>query len=678
MELTTELWRVPLEPNGDGDVGPSLLAGTSDLVIVGTAGEPEVMDRRTGARLATVPWPWLQLPPDGRWAAPIQTFVDGDALVTVDLATGAVRDRVPIEPLGGVRGRVDVTALPRDDRVLAAGTEVRRVGPGGATRWSVTRDGDAWPEAVDRDGDVLVVRDWSQVDVHDLATGERRWSVPVSSHGRSSSLLHDGRVYVIASATVRAHHAVTGDELWETLELPQSADLLGVVGGVLYATVAGPAQEVARYDVATGERLRGVPLPAASVARGAATAEVLLVDGVLVVREGPMVVGRGLDGRERWRVPGRSMAARGTGHVDVLDGDRLVTVEASFGGIVEETTLELPPAGGTAWTTLTTSGGSVALSDGRILALASGEQLADLAPDDHGWTQPLAVAGGYVYPDPETWQLRAVDPYGGTRWEAPGDRLRGSLPAVVGDGLLVVGADGESGPELAVLDPATGARFDDVVATAGVDDVQLSDGRWVVGSSRHRGPDAGELVVLERDGDELVEAWRADGPRGWPAVWDAELLLERTATAVLRRRLDDGSELAPIRLPTVATVAAFAGDGFVFATPDDRLLGTDPRSGELRWELAPGGVLTQALAVAGDVAYVGTRDGRVHLVRVGDGRLLDTVRVGHAPVSRVAVAHGMLLAAVGDEVVAFGPPPGRLRVPELPPRQLGEVDVPVP
>lgn len=648
-DLDRELWR-----HVDDDVGDGwrpmvrLLAVTGDVATLRSRRGARLVDTRSGAHLGKLP-PFVPVP-DPRIDGGVDvladdgvTVVDVDELVTIDVQTSAVIERAPLDRPAG-DGLHAPIPLSGGDLLLAGSEELRRVSPDGATVWSVPAT---------------------------AATG----SVPI---------VDGDDVHVIDGDAVASYDLADGTERWATMPTVSPEDLLGVNDRELVA-IASDHTVLLRFDTATGDVVSEVRMPGLSPASIDASTLRLAGDTV-VVSSRQEIRGFARNGTLLWRTPGTTMAVSpGTGDVIVSvvlpahDGRTTIlrTVDAATGSIVNEVTPELPPTPPPR-RDVQLAAGALALPDGRIVALATGEPLGEYAGT---WGYVETIGGRFASQD-AYGVAQIVDPYGQASWgQARDDRVRSRVVGAVGDALAVTGLrrpvtlelDTPRDGEWWLADPATGNRLGEsyegpLIHITGSD-----------GSGRVVGPDATRehVLALRREGNELVETWRAPSLGGAPRIWDGRVLQRRT-TSVAWRRLDDPSATGRIDLSHVPVTMAYGSDMIVLATSTGGVYGLDPDGEAVRWEKTVPGGIAPMLTVAGDVVYIGTSDGRVELRDIHSGELHETVRAGTSAIRQIVVAYGLMVVATTDELVTFGPTGDDLDVPTLPPRQLGDVDVPVP
>lgn len=131
------------------------------------------------------------------------------------------------------------------------------------------------------------------------------------------------------------------------------------------------------------------------------------------------------------------------------------------------------------------------------------------------------------------------------------------------------------------------------------------------------------------------------------------------STAPATARADEAE--ANIGQGTVRGMWEFQGSrpcvvgGRLFLTQGDQLVAMDPATGRELWSRALSGVLAEhgghlasPPSAAGSKLYLGTVTGDVVVVSQEDGRVLDTIRVGHAARFQPAVVGGRLYLGTAD------------------------------
>ncbi len=603
------LWRRPVELGGATGEPPSVRLPSTGVVVDGQVPSGTV-----------------------RWSADVAPsshgtvlLVDGDDVVVADAATAAVVGRVPLagdgswQPVGQALGWVAGAAvLASPEGVLGAveaDGRVRWIGDA-SWAWDGTGDGSDWlvvtvaGTAVDRavvvDGrDGSVARDLGPAGaVHAAAVhgdtvvwvdpfGGRDLGLgqPVEVHGLR--LDGSGRVWAVTDLP-----PTTG-------ELPAVTTTAVDDGVVVHYWSAGQSTTAVWLDPRTGARLGEVVVAGSGTTEDGWPVVAVTTDGIAhvsPVRRELRFVDRG--GRVRWSEPARA-------------GEGVVAAGADL--LVRTPYWRTPLVGDD------TPRGSLLQTRVRLVDATTGAPRWDVVRDDVGPRRLVAVLAGHV----GVSDVAVPVPLGDQVWLELGTGRRSA-----GAGLLareLDGADKALAGAMLLGRVRVGPSVRPVVA--------LQDGRLL-------GVDPTDVVPT------LAELL-SPGGSGWPP---ATVLDERTAvqvgaasvTATVAGRLAWRSSTPVVLDPDTAVLT----EGLVVVAGRDGVLRAwDRDHGAPAW-LHDRDTVT-AVTAGGDELVVGTFDGRV-LVLDDDGRVLQDVRAGRAPVDDVAVVDGQVVVTTGADVVGLG------------------------
>jgi outer membrane protein assembly factor BamB len=133
---------------------------------------------------------------------------------------------------------------------------------GSSTSGPMVRGDVVTPTVDDGSAPGLIFTGGSQLTAWDTATGDERWSVPVS--GSSNLVLLDGRLYQSTDIGLRALDATSGALLWQKRVLvPTGTSHLPTVvtdGRAVFLLESAPAPRLVAFDPTDGSRMWASPL----------------------------------------------------------------------------------------------------------------------------------------------------------------------------------------------------------------------------------------------------------------------------------------------------------------------------------------------------------------------------------------------------------------------------------
>lgn len=652
--------------------------------------------------------------------APTGVVVDDDGVLTGhDPATGAVRWSRPTGPAT----LPPLTVGP--SVVRATATTFEAVDPEtGAVRWRIPFASERGrPTAATTDPGGFIAH-WGNAIVALSPDGEERWRILTYAYFDAS--LWDvvtvptapGRIFLLLTrpagldpsvndgvrASVAAFDLTTGRVRWDArLPGPAPVPPLGRLVA-LRDRIVVTGERSWTIDARTGDFAR-VPR-AAAFGRDA----VALADDVLQVdTDGRLVRVDPGSGRPRWRTrlgPSAEVLAVGEAGVlarvaeaaDASGPGRLVLVDPRDGSV--RRALEALVSGPSP-SVATAASGTVVGSDGRVIAVDAGGEIAwdvaaarpatsDLVVGEHVY---LATGGGVAALDPADGRTRWVhevgqarhgpdSPYnegtpvlapepvgvvvtptttgivaldarlGVRRWDRTGDAPVPTGPLTVsGDTVFLPVAD-----ELHGYDVATGRRSFAAVADAPRGPI-AAVGEVLVAAARPA-PDSDDRVdgpTLAVRRSDRTAVWRADTASCTPPAGVGGTVVVVGRDAVTAVDATDGRPRWAVPTPRSPCLAPAVGDGTVVVVSGPRTVtGIDLVGGEVRWRARLPGAAAAAPTLAGPTVLVPVLTGAVQALDLGDGGRRWRADLPGVPASSVAVHDGGIIVRLRDgTVVAY-------------------------
>ena len=213
-------------------------------------------------------------------------------------------------------------------------------------------------------------------------------------------------------------------------------------------------------------------------------------------------------------------------------------------------------------------------------------------------TSPV-IAAGVVYIASLDGHLYAIDQESGReKWNFKSRMPIASSPAVAGGTLYFVSSAGS----LAALDVATGTP------------------KWVFAIEYERKFEAKNLHGLPSAAQTIPDAW--DVFTSSPAVADGKVYfgsgdahVYAIDAATGRRKWDYPTSKSWV----IGTPAVRDGVVYVGTSDSSRFMALDAKSGRLRFNFKAGSYIFSSAALAGDMAYVGSHNGRLYAVDAKTG-----------------------------------------------------------
>lgn len=683
-DLTTEHWRLPLTEQEVEDLGRvGVLLGHDHAVIWLGDSASITVDRDDPTRRV--------VPPIGPYGDPFDVTGEGD--VAHVLAGGLVAE---VDRTSGRTSEVTTTELGAS---LQDTIDLRPAGAGHLVGWTHDRvivlDATfehGWELALEAPvldvaevGGTLVVSSGSGLLGIDLATGDERWRGATGTQPVYDIRVAGSLVLWSSTPALVALDAGTGETVWEVDAVGARWDWNDEEVGLASVEGRGTSRSILRVDLGSGDVLGEIDGPfldgwsiatAEGLVVGASTGitrvDVFPPERVELLRpDGTTAWTAQLDPDTEWITLDPRTDAPAVVSVPP-DGPVAVLALPDREPLFSLSGLDLP-AGPRAWMP-----GPMALHDGvlaipggqgprgddpyRFVELATGVVLTELRPEGQhlratsaGFT---AAAFGAVYGTGGEARWRGRPPHHLVASTAHG--LVVVDPAAPDRALLLDHDDGEPVGEPVDLPSPYGPGWSvDGQASAVVtgDVVLLRPDRFERWWGEEEEPQdrvPARLVALRASPRGLEELWTTAAGTGAPLT-DGHVAVEATSVTVRVRDLADGSLVADHLLPVVLDRYRVLAEGLLVGrTALGGLAAVDVRTGALAWEVELDAIATSPPVVAGEVVLVGLADGRVARVHL-DGRRLEDVRTGDAPVHEIVAAHGVLVVRDRDAVVMLGP-----------------------